>query len=191
MTMNAKLTPKQAAFVGEYLVDLNATQAAIRAGYSKRAARQMADENMSKPAIAEAIAAAKFERSRRTKISSDRVLQELACIAFFDIAKAFTPDGGLLPLDQMDEDTRRVLAGLEVNELFADGKHIGNLKKVKIADKLVALDKLARHLGLLSDRITVAGDPEKPLTMLLKRIQGTALRVAHEGDEDAECRRAA
>ena len=71
------LTPKQARFVEEYLVDLNATQAAIRAGYSKKTARQVASENLTKPDIQEAIAAAQDDRSERTGITQDEVIQGL------------------------------------------------------------------------------------------------------------------
>jgi|DEB0MinimDraft_3_1074331.scaffolds.fasta_scaffold13303_1 phage terminase small subunit len=72
----SNLTPKQELFVNEYLVDLNATQAAIRAGYSKKTAKQIATENLSKPAIARAIAEANQERMERVKYDADWVLQE-------------------------------------------------------------------------------------------------------------------
>ena len=70
------LNPKQQRFVDEYLVDLNATQAAIRAGYSQNSARQIGDENLSKPVIAAAVAKAKKERSERTEIDADWVLRQ-------------------------------------------------------------------------------------------------------------------
>ncbi len=74
--MNAKLTPKQQRFVDEYLIDLNATQAAIRAGYSKNSARQIGVENLTKPVIAAAVAKAKRERSERTEIDAEWVLRQ-------------------------------------------------------------------------------------------------------------------
>ena len=70
------LSPKQKRFIEEYLIDLNATQAAIRAGYSKNSARQIGDENLSKPAIAAAVALAKRERSEKTKIDAEWVLNQ-------------------------------------------------------------------------------------------------------------------
>lgn len=79
------LTPKQQRFVEEYLIDLNATQAAIRAGYSVRTARSIGDENLSKPDIATAIAAAKAERSKRTKITADQIVQQLSDIVTSDL----------------------------------------------------------------------------------------------------------
>ncbi len=74
--MNTKLTPKQQCFIEEYLIDLNATQAAIRAGYSPRTARAIACENLAKPDIQEAIAEAKRERSEATKINAEWVLKQ-------------------------------------------------------------------------------------------------------------------
>ena len=74
--MTVKLTPKQQRFVEEYLLDLNATQAAIRAGYSKKTARAIASENLAKPNIQEAVAKAKGERSEATKIDASWVLNK-------------------------------------------------------------------------------------------------------------------
>lgn len=76
-----KLTPKQAAFVHEYLVDLNATQAAIRAGYSKKTANRIATENLSKPVIQEALREAREAREKRSMITVEWVLAQIASIA--------------------------------------------------------------------------------------------------------------
>lgn len=81
------LTAKQQRFVDEYLVDLNATQAAIRAGYSAATARSIAAENLTKPNIAAAVSAAQAERAKRTGITADRVLEDLARVAFGDVRK--------------------------------------------------------------------------------------------------------
>ncbi len=70
-----KLTPKQNIFVAEYLVDLNATQAAIRAGYSKKTAGQIGDENLRKPQIAKVIQGSMSQRAERTEINSELVVQ--------------------------------------------------------------------------------------------------------------------
>lgn len=79
------LTPKQASFVAEYLIDLNATQAAIRAGYSVKTAQEIGAENLSKPIIASAITKAREQRSERTEITQDRVLREAWGIATADV----------------------------------------------------------------------------------------------------------
>ena len=112
MIREGRLTAKQDRFVEEYLVDLNATQAALRAGYSEKTARSIGAENLSKPDIEKAIADALEARRLRTEITQDRVLEELAAIAF-------------APLPEVRE--------------------------VKMSDRLVALDKLAKHLGMFTE----------------------------------------
>lgn len=171
------LTPKQRRFVAEYLMDLNGTQAAIRAGYSKRTAAFIAAENLKKPYIAREIQKAMDERAERTGVSAERVLQEIARIAFFDLRKAFNPDGSLRPISDMDDETAAVVASLDVTELLdGDGMPTGRLKKIRFADKLGALTLLARHLGMLNDKVTLKGDADNPLTLLVKAIQGTSIK---------------
>src|SRR4051812_40938895 len=91
-----ELTPKQRRFVDEYLLDLCATRAARRAGYSRETAREMGYENLTKPHIRRAIDAAIAERSIRTGIAADRVLREMAAIAFSDVRDIEFDDDGRL-----------------------------------------------------------------------------------------------
>lgn len=174
--MAMKLSLKQKRFVEEYLVDLNATQAAIRAGYSKRTADKIGSENLAKPEINAAIQHAMEERARRTQITADRVIAEMARVAFLDIGKAFNDDGSLKPIHEIDEDTRRAIAGLEVTTLTAEGAPIGHLSKIKLVDKLRALELLGKHLGMFNDKLTIAGDKENPLVLLLRQVQGTTIK---------------
>ena len=177
-----KLTPKQAAFVEEFACDLNATQAAIRAGYSAKTAKEQATRLLSNVHIAAEIAKGRAARSERTGITAERILAELARVAFFDVRKALNPDGTMKPLDQLDDDTAAAIAGLDLAEICdAEGAPIGVLKKIKIADKLTALDKLARHLGLLQDKVKLVNDEDNPILMLIMRIQGSAIRPVIEG----------
>src|ERR1035437_3654608 len=90
------LTAKQDRFVQEFLVDLNATQAAIRAGYSPKTARVMAAENLTKPDIARAIEAAMVARADRLRITQDRALDELSTLAFSDISHYVVDDKGVV-----------------------------------------------------------------------------------------------
>ena len=98
-----KLNPKQQRFVEEYLIDLNATQAAIRAGYSPKTATAIASENLSKPSISAAIACAMAERSKRTGITQDRILEELAKVAFIKLTD-IVDDTGKIKAGATDED---------------------------------------------------------------------------------------
>lgn len=165
------LTPKQQRFVDEYLVDLNATQAAIRAGYSERTAGKIGSENLAKPEIADAIAAAQKDRATRTQITADRVLQELGRLAFFDIRKLYNPDGSMKNPAELDDETAAGLAGVDVTEQqTSDVDEEGKVrpaptftKKAKAFDKKGALELCMRHLGMLKDKVEHSGPDGKPL----------------------------
>ena len=94
MAKKAKLTEKQQRFVDEYLIDLNATQAAIRAGYSVDTAKEIGYENLTKPHIQKVIAERMAERSKRTGVNQDRIVEELAKIAFVNIEDVVDTDTG-------------------------------------------------------------------------------------------------
>lgn len=170
---NENLTDKQQRFVEEYLIDLNATQAAIRAGYSEDTARQSGYENLTKLYIAEAIAGAKAERSKRTQVTADKVVQELARIGFSDLRNVLTPGGHLLDPQDWDDDTAAAISSLEVVKTNRGDKEekdrpIEYTHKIKVWDKNSALEKLGKHLGMYVDRVdqttTVeAGDSIKSL----------------------------
>lgn len=155
-----ELTDKQARFVEEYLVDLNATQAAIRAGYSERSARQMAAENMAKPVIAQAIAEAQQARSERTEITQDMVLRELAKIGFSDIRKLFTPGGNLLAVSDLDDDAAACISSIEITTRKArggDDDEVEEVSKVRLWDKRAALVDIGKHLGMFKDKVELSG----------------------------------
>lgn len=156
------LTAKQEAFVIEYLVDLNATQAAIRAGYSENTARFIGAENLTKPYIQAAIQKAQEERAKRTEITADRVLKEYARLGFFDPRKLFDSEGKPIPIQDLDDDTAAAIAGLDVMEEyegFGDNRtFVGYTKKYKIVDKKGALDSIAKHLGMFVEKIDVKSE---------------------------------
>ena len=108
------LNDKQQRFVDEYLKDLNATQAAIRAGYSAKTAYAIAEKLLRKVEIQQAVQDAKKARSERTEINQDRVLQELARLAFFDPRKMFHGDGSPKAIHELDDDTAAAVSGLNV-----------------------------------------------------------------------------
>jgi phage terminase small subunit len=153
-----KLSPKQEAFVQEYLTDLNATQAAIRAGYSVRTAAVIGTENLSKPSIKVRIAEAMKAREQRTHITQDRVLQELARLAFSDLRRAFNEDGTLKLPNEWDDDTAAAMAGVDTSVTSigtAEDPATLTTKKVKVFDKSTALTLAMRHLGMLNDKLEV------------------------------------
>lgn len=139
------LTAKQKMFVQEYLVDLNATAAAKRAGYKDpNIGRQLITKNN----VSAAIESAMQNRQKRTEITQDMVISELAKLGFFDIRKMFDKNGKPLDISQIDDDTAAALVGLDVQDVAdSDGNYIGFIKKYKMADKIKALELLGKHLG--------------------------------------------
>lgn len=172
----SKLTAKQARFVDEYLIDLNATQAAIRAGYSKRSAGQIGEENLKKPEIQKAIQDAQQKRSERTEITQDRVLQELAKIGFSNMMDYVTPtDSGNLVTDfsKLTRDQAAAISEVTVEE-YVEGKGDAarDVKRVKfkLSDKRAALVDMGRHLGMFKDKVEVTGEDGKDLFPMIKVV---------------------
>src|SRR5215510_12099596 len=108
------LTAKQQRFVAEYLIDLNATQAAIRAGYSRQTASEQAYENLRKPQIAAAIATGKRQQLEKADLSAERILEEFRRLAFFDARTLFDDAGRLRPIADLPEDARAAIAVFKV-----------------------------------------------------------------------------
>jgi phage terminase small subunit len=149
----AKLTPKQQTFVDEYLVDLNATQAAIRAGYSVKNAGKIGSELLQKTRIKNAIDKAMAERSRRTGINQDRVLRELAKVAFVNATDVINMDEATIKGEANREDTAAI-ASVKVKTIPTEAGEITE-REVKVYDKIKALELLGKHLGMFTDRLNV------------------------------------
>ena len=153
------MTKKQKKFVEEYLIDLNATQAAIRAGYSPETAGSIGAENLKKPEIKSRIDKAMAERSRRTGINQDRVLQELARIGFAKITDIVDPETAEIRTDASDDDLACIQSiKIKPNEF-------GTEREVKLYDKKSALVDLGKHLGLFKDKVELTGDMDLNITI--------------------------
>lgn len=149
--------PSRDRFVDEFMVDRNATQAAIRAGYSERTAGSAGHRLLKTAAILAEINKRGAEQSQRLQITSDRIMQEYERLALLDPIDLFRPDGTMKTLAEIPEDARRTIAGIEVREITVDEVTTVVLKKVKIADKKGALDSLAKILGMMKERVEVTG----------------------------------
>ena len=149
------LTKKQKRFVEEYLVDLNATQAAIRAGYSTASARQIADENMSKPDIKNAIEKALAERSKRTGVNADRIIQELAKLAFINPTDVMNMDEATVRGDANRDDTAAI-SSVKVKTIPTEDGNITE-REVRTYDKIKALELLGKHIGMFTDKFKIEG----------------------------------
>lgn len=140
------MTPKQQRFVEEYLIDLNATQAAIRAGYSESTAHAIGHENLSKPEIATAITAAKAKRSADTGIDAAWLLKRLADEALADVGDLYETDGRIKPVHDWPLIWRQgLVAGLEVETI---GEGVGRLTKVKLSDRIKRIELIGKHIDV-------------------------------------------
>lgn len=140
------MTPKQLLFTREYLIDLNATQAALRAGYKPSYARLACFTLLRRPDVAAAIADGMAARARRTEIDADRVMREYAKLAFADVRRLATWGKAGVELREHTEISEDDAAAIV--ELSRTGKNQG--ARIRIHDKRAALDALARHLGVFS-----------------------------------------
>ena len=152
----ANLTPKQQRFVEEYLIDLNATQAAIRSGYSEKTARDIGCENLAKPNIAKAIEEAQNKRQEQTKIDAAYVLKRLVEIDQMDVLDIMDDQMKIRPVNEWPKVWRQYVVNLENLEL-SDGE--GCFKKIKWPDKVKNLELLGKHVsvGAFKDKIEHSG----------------------------------
>lgn len=155
------LNLKQAMFVREYLVDLNASAAYRRAGYKTGNADVLGPRMLGNAGIQEAVQAAYQIRAAKVELTAEQVLREIKTAAFLDPIQLFAKEGTLLPLDQMPEHARRAIAGLEVEETFIgtgkDRVWSGYLKKIKLVSKEGTLTLAGRHLGMFTDKTELTG----------------------------------
>ncbi|MGV7221972.1 MAG: terminase small subunit [Nitrospinales bacterium] len=152
-----KLNPKQQRFVEEYMIDLNATQAAIRSGYSNKRASEYGYQLLHKTTVNDEIQIAMANRSKRAEIDADRVIKELSIIAFSNICDYvdFGPHGAKLKASSgIPDKFTRAIALVKQSSTSDNGGSFA----IKMHDKLLALDMLAKHFGMYRDK----GDKGKP-----------------------------
>ncbi len=163
------LSPKQEQFCREYLIDLNATQAAIRAGYSARSADVTASRLLGNAKVQENIARLKLARAERVEVTADAVIREMARIAFAPYRKFIRIGSDGDPFIDLREATPEDLDLIESIQcedyLDGRGEDARTVRKVKIKmyDRQKALDGLARHLGLFIDRREISGPGGGPI----------------------------
>lgn len=161
MAGRAKLTAKQKAFVQEYLIDLNATQAAIRAGYSKKNADKIGPEVLGKTRVQAALQAAMDERAKKLEITPERVLLEIARLAFSDMRNY--SDWGPTGVTLKDSSTLTVDQAAAVAEVSKTETKDGGSLRFKLHDKKGNLEMLAKHLGMLSEKHIHTGPDDGPI----------------------------
>lgn len=157
------MRPKQQAFIKEYLIDLNATKAAIRAGYSEKWAGTNADKLLKNTKIAAAIQKAMDERANKLDITAERVLQEIAKLAFGNIKNVYAANGQLIAPQELPEDVSATITEVTEKQLGGSDGPVLVERKYKIADKKSSLELLGKHLKLFTDKLEHTGENGKPL----------------------------
>ena len=169
-----EITDKMRQFVDEYLIDLNATQAAIRAGYSEATAQEQSSQLLDRPDIRELVEQRQKDRIDRTQLSQDLTVNELKTIAFSDVADfVIVKEGGVIeqrPFNELKKEQTRCVKKIKQTVRTAqssDGSilHQTATLEIELHDKLKALELLGRHLGMFNDSIRLKSEEPLPLTI--------------------------
>ena len=151
--MAKELTPKQQMFCKEYLIDLNATQAAIRAGYSAKTAEWIGPQLLGKSHVAAEIQDKMDKRAAKIEITADKVLQEIAKMAFANVQDLYDEHGILKPISELPRDVAAAVQSVKVNLTEACA-----VQEVKLWDKKGTLELLGKHLKLFTDKVEHGGN---------------------------------
>ena len=172
-----RVKQRRTRFVKEYILDHNATRAAIAAGYSENGAGVQGARLLKDAYVSEAIVQAETKVNAKYELTAERIKQEIARLCYYDPSAYFNADGSAKAISEIDEDSRRAIAGFETVELFTgsgdERAQTGYMKKFKLPDKAKALELAARINKMLVDRVEVTGADE-----LVKRLTAGRMRVA-------------
>lgn len=157
-----KRESREEVFAREYVLDLNGKRAAIAAGYSAATAESKASQLLTKVKVKELVASLTKAKCEKLEITADWVLGELRKLAGYDAGAIFDDDGALKPIKDWDSSVRAALVGLDHEKLFehfggGQAKHVGTTRKIKLADKLRALELLGKYLKLFTEKVEVTG----------------------------------
>lgn len=175
----AKLTDKQELFAREFIVDLNATQAAIRAGYSEKSSRNQGARMMANDDILDRIAELKAERNEQVGVDAAYVLRRLTEIDQMDVLDILLTNGELKPIKDWPKVWRTTLSGMDVVEM-ASAESAALLKKIKWPDKVKNLELLGKHVDVqaFKEQTKVEHGFEEEVSDLMKALSAGASHVA-------------
>lgn len=171
-TREGPVRQRRTRFVTEFLKDFNATRAAKAAGYSAHSAGVQGSALLADPEVQAEIEAKNAALNKKLEVTVERVREELAKLAFHDPRDYFDVEGNLKPIHELEPHQAAAIAGIDFTELFGgsgeDRNAVGMLKKIKLADKGLNLERLGRHLKMFTDKVEVTTDQE----LLLKLQEG-------------------
>ena len=176
------ITNQQARFVEYYVQSLNATQAAIKAGYSAKTAHVLGYQLLQNPLVSAAISQVSEKRSQNIGLTTERLLQEAMRLAFFDIRKLVDGDGNPIPIQQLDDDTAAAIQGLELatEKSRDDDGNVTVVRKYKIADKNSAIERLFKHKGLFKAD-NDQSNPGNAMAQMLAELSARGSRLPIKG----------
>lgn len=171
---------RRTRFIKEYLLEHNATRAAIAAGYSKKTAGSQGHRLLKNVEVQQSIAAAEEKANAKADVTIERVRQELARIGFADVRKLFKDDGSVMAIADLDDDTAAAVGGVDVNELFEgsgeERAQVGYIKKLKMWDKVKALELLGKNLKMFTDKVEISAGDELIAKILAGRTRAAECR---------------
>lgn len=176
MIEGTTLTIKQDQFCQEYLVDLNGTQAAIRAGYSSKGAGVQAGKLLELPKIAARIQEYMDKRAARTEITADNVLKELSKIAFVSVDDFYKDDGSVKLLSELSPHVRSALASYSIKTIYVgsgEDKEAIDIPQFKAHDKVKTLEMLGKHFAMFEGKEADKGP----------KVQGKRVTIARRSDK--------
>lgn len=164
-----QLTEKQKRFCQEYIIDFNGAQSAIRAGYSKKSAKEISSENLTKPNIQEYIKELIKEQQIRTEVTADKVLKELSLIAFFDVGLLYNDDGTLKPITELPEEITKAIHSVKnrIEKQGQDKEDWAEIKEIRSHDKLRALELIGKYFSMFTDKVEHSGKIESNISIYI------------------------
>ena len=188
--LESGLSEQQERFCNEYLIDLNGTQAAIRAGYSERSAHVHASRMLTKAKIVDRLSQLRAELAKSKRITPERVVEEFQKLALFDVRKLYHGDGTPKAITDLDDDTAAAIVGLDAVMVGNADMGVGQVLKYKLASKQSALESLAKIFGMQSpERIEHSGPNGGPIEVVdpaetARRVAFTFLQVEAKTPQD-------
>lgn len=163
------MTDKMVRFCQEYVIDLNATQAAIRSGYSESTARQIGGENLTKPAIKKYVQNLMDVRARRLQITADEVLVRLDKMSRASVKDLFDGADKPLRVSEWDDDFAQAVNGIKFTKQRSPDSEAENpiyddVVDVKLVDKKGVTELLGKHLKLFTDKVEHSGEIDGEVT---------------------------
>jgi phage terminase small subunit len=145
------INEKNKRFGDEYLIDFNATQAAIRAGYSKKTAYSIGQRLLKNVELQRYMKEKRDKIVSKLEISAERTLLEISRLAYQDVRMFYDEEGNLIPIHELSDEAAAVVAGMDIEEIKQEGITVGYLRKIKRFDKIKPLEMLGRYQGIFKE----------------------------------------